>query len=456
MAKEELKRGLGLGGAVSILMGYVIGASIFILIGPIAFKTGPAIWVTYLIASLPAVFMCFTSAQIGSTLPVAGANYVLVSRTMGPFWGFMTVWTIMITTLIGIPLVAYGFAEYLGFFIPGLPPMETAIAVTVLFGIINIIGISFTGWIQNLMVVVMMVALAIFGIGGVFFVKPENITPLMPNGFSPVVMAAIPAYFSYVGFMVIAELGEEIKRPSRTIPLAILIAFVAVTIAYFLTTFVLTGILPYGSLENTKAAVAEASKTFLPYGVVAFISIGAIMAAFTTVNGILATSPRELFALARDKVMPGWLAKTSDLLKTPWVSIGVVTLLGVIGILLGQSIEKYAFITVMGVMVFSLLIGVGSLKIKKKLPDHYKRASFTLKGFWYWFFPIGVIFFAVVYILLGFVEDPVSVGIFMGAVVLGAILFVERRWRLKRSGINMIDIFQKDLQGVLKRAKQPD
>ncbi len=456
MATDELKRGLGLGGAVSILIGYVIGASIFILIGPIAFKTGPALWVTYLIASLPAIFMCFTAAQIGSTLPVAGANYVLVSRTMGPFWGFMTVWTIMITTLIGIPLIAYGFAEYLGFFIPGLPPMGTAIAVTVLFGIVNIIGISFTGWIQNLMVVLMMVALAIFGVAGLFFVKPENIVPLMPNGFSPVVMAAIPAYFSYVGFMVLAELGEEIRKPSRTIPLAIMISFLAVTVAYLLTTFVLTGILPYGTLGGTKAAVAEAARVFLPYWLVAFISVGAIMAAFTTVNGILATSPRELFALARDGVMPGWLAATSKAFKTPWVSISVVTLLGVVGILLGQSIEKYAFITVMGVMVFSLLIGIASLRIKKKLPDHYKRAAFKLKGFWYWFFPIGVLFFALVYVLLGFVEDPLSVGIFMGAVVLGAILFLERRWRLKKAGVDMVDVFGKDVQGVLKRAKESD
>ncbi len=456
MAKEELKRGLGLGGAVSILMGYVIGASIFILIGPIAFKTGPAIWVTYLIASVPAIFICFTSAQIGSTLPVAGANYVLVSRTMGPFWGFMTVWTIMITTLIGIPLVAYGFAEYLGFFIPGLPPMGTAVAVTILFGIVNIIGISFTGWVQNLMVILMMVALAIFGIAGLFFVKPENITPLMPNGFSPVVMAAIPAYFSYVGFMVLAELGEEIRKPSRTIPLAILISFFAVLIAYFLTTFVLTGILPYGTLEGTKAAVSEAAKTFLPYWLVAFISVGAILAAFTTVNGILAANPRELFALARDKVMPGWLARTSSIFKTPWVSIAVVTLLGVLGVLLGQSIEKYAFVTVMGVMVFTLLIGIGSLRLRRKLPDHYKRAAFKLKGFWYWFFPIGAIFFAVVYILLGFVEDPVSVGIFMGAIVLGVILFAERRWRLKRAGVLMSEIFEKDVHGVLKRAKESE
>jgi APA family basic amino acid/polyamine antiporter len=456
MAKDELKRGLGLGGAISILIGYVIGASIFILIGPIAFKTGPALWVTYLIASLPAIFMCFTSAQIGSTLPVAGANYVLVSRTMGPFWGFMTVWTIMITTLIGIPLVAYGFAQYLGFFIPGLPPMGTAIAVTVLFGIINIIGISVTGWIQNLMVIVMMLALAIFSIVGVFHVHPENIKPLMPNGFSPVVIAAIPAYFSYVGFMVLAELGEEIRKPSKNIPLAILIAFFAVLVAYLLTTFVLTGILPYSTLDTTEAAVAAAAKTFLPYGVVAFISVGAIVAAFTTVNGILATSPRELFALGRDKVLPGWLATTSKALKTPWIAISVVTLLGIIGILLGQSIEKYAFITVMGVMVFSFLIGIGSLRIRKKLPDHYKHAAFTLKGFWYWFFPIGVLFFAAVYILLGFVEDVVSVGIFMGAILLGGLLFVERRWRLKRSGIDMVDIFEKDLEGVLKRAKESE
>jgi APA family basic amino acid/polyamine antiporter len=452
MTEDSLRRGLGLGSTVAIIVGYVIGASIFVLIGPLAFKTGPGLWVTYLLASIPALFMCFTSSQLGSALPVTGANYVVVSRTMGPFWGYMTVWAMMITTLIGVPLVAYGFADYLSFFVEGLPPMPTAIVITLIFGAINILGVKVMGWVQNIMVLIFMAAIVVFGLGGLMNIDPVNITPLNPNGWGAIVMAAIPAYFSFVGFMVITEMGGEIKNPARNIPRAILVGFIVVLVAYFLVTFSLTGILDWKSLENTNAAVAEASKMFLPGWVTLLIEIGALVAAFTTINAIIATGSRDIYAMAKDRVFPSWLAAASPTLKTPYAAIGVITLLAIIGILLGAEIVQYAFITVMGVMAIHLKVALAVIRMKKRLPDHYEKAPFKLKGFWRVFWPAGVIVIAVIYILLGFAEAPVSVGVFFIAYLLGGLLFVERRWRLKRHGIDMAKIFEKDVDDVVASA----
>jgi APA family basic amino acid/polyamine antiporter len=318
------------------------------------------------------------------------------------------------------------------------------------------------------MVLIFMAALLVFGVSGIFNGDPQNMVPLFPNGsFSPVLMAAIPAYFSYVGFLVIVELGEEIKKPSRNIPIAILISFLVVLVIYFIVTFSLTSVLDWQSIVTDKelltegkyysiTAVIDASRLMLPGWLVMFIYIGAIFAAFTSINGILATSPREVFALARDRVFPGWLAFTSAKLKTPYLAIALVTLLSVIGILLGAGILEYAVVTVMGVMLISILIAVGVIRLKKKLPDHYERAPYKLKGFWRFFWPVGMIVIAVIYILLGFYLSLVSVAVFFAAVALGALLYLERRWRLKKTGIDMVDIFEKDIDGILKKVGESD
>lgn len=445
MTEGELKRGLGLGSAISIVLGYTIGISIFILIGPLAYKTGPALWLTYLMASVPALFVCFVYAQIGSALPVDGANYVLVSRTLGPFWGFMTVWAFMITTLIGIPMVAYGLAEYMLLFFPKLPLMGTAIAMTLLFGLINVLGVTLMGWIQNIMVIFFMLVLLVFGLGGLFNIDPNNIKPMMPNGFGPVFMAAIPAYFSFVGFNVLVELGEEIKNPARNIPRAILISFISVIIVYMIVTFTLTAVMPWQGLEKMQGAVAVAAGTFLPGWVVTLIKIGAIMAALTTLNAILATTPREVFALARDGIFPRWLAKVGTRFNAPYVSIILVTLMGVVGILIGAGIVEYAFVTVMGVMILSLLAAIGTIRLKKKMPDHYETAPYKHRGFQRIFWPAGVIVISLIYILLGLVEAPLSVGIFILALLAGILVYFHRVSRLKKRGITLEEIFAKKI-----------
>ena len=149
---QHLERTIGLAGTVSTLIGYVIGASIFILPGELAASSGPAIALSYLLAAVPAVFCCFVSAQIGSVFPVSGANYVAVSRVISPFAGFLMVWVLMAALIVGVPLVAYGFADYLAFFLPALNRTLVAAAAVVFFVCINIRGTRVSVWSQSAMV----------------------------------------------------------------------------------------------------------------------------------------------------------------------------------------------------------------------------------------------------------------------------------------------------------------
>ena len=163
---NKLERTISLPGAVSTLIGYVVGASIFVLVGPLAGDAGPALWLAYLMAAIPAVFVCFTSAQMASILPVTGANYVAASRTLSPFWGFMMVWTVVVTTAVGQALLAYGFAEYLSYLVGDINIMLTALAIVLVFGVLNYVGVKLSVAVQLIMVVEFILALLIFGIGG--------------------------------------------------------------------------------------------------------------------------------------------------------------------------------------------------------------------------------------------------------------------------------------------------
>lgn len=453
MAQAELKRGLGLFGASAILIGYVVGASIFITTGPLAYKTGPALWLTFLIASIPAIFMCFTVVQVGCALPVSGANYVLISRTQGAYAGFWVVCAYVIGMAVVFPVSSYGFAGYLGLFIPGLNPMVTAIGLILFLMIINILGINIAGWVQAVLTGFFLLALLLFGVGALFNINPDNLVPFAPKGFGPVIEEAIPAYFSFVGFMVIVEISEEIKNPGKNIPRVLLIGFFAILIVYGLVAFGLTAVLPWESLEGDETAVATAAATFYPAWLVRLISIGAIFASFTTINGFLATTPRVLLAFGRDRIFPKWMGNISSRFKTPYIAIIIIAAAGIFGVSMGMGVLKYAFISVSAVMVYHLMIAIGVLRLRKKLPHLYERSPVKLKGFWYYFWPIGTIVISIAYLALGILVDPKSLAIFFGLTCLVSLIFFERRWRFEKKGMNIKEVFEKDLDGVLKRAE---
>ncbi|MEZ5980696.1 MAG: hypothetical protein R3C54_00095 [Parvularculaceae bacterium] len=133
-------RTIGLFGAVITLVGFVVGASIYILPGAIAASAGPGVVISYGIACLLALFSCIVAAQIGVAYPASGASFVIIGRLVSPFIGFLLVWMMIGAAAVAIALLGYGFADYVGVWISGGHRSLIGGGVIILFTIVNLLG----------------------------------------------------------------------------------------------------------------------------------------------------------------------------------------------------------------------------------------------------------------------------------------------------------------------------
>src|SRR5690625_537762 len=134
------KRTMGFVTATAMLIGTVIGASVFIVPGALAASAGPAVWLTYLIGAILILFAAVMFAQIGSVMPVTAANYRLTASTVNGTWGFLYIWVFGIANIFLVPIMALTAAEYLGVFHPSLNSMPVAVGLVVVSGVVMLGG----------------------------------------------------------------------------------------------------------------------------------------------------------------------------------------------------------------------------------------------------------------------------------------------------------------------------
>lgn len=444
MEARKLERSIGLIGAAATLVGYVVGASIFILPGELAPTTGPALFFSFVIASVPALLSCFITAQIGCAYPESGAPYVAASRNLSPFFGFMLVWSLLMGATIGIPLIAYSFADYLAFFVADLNTRAVALGTIVFFAVINLLGARISVRAQALMVLGFVSALLVFGLGGLPHVEAHNLRPMFPNGFSPVLGAAIPAYFSFVGFSMIADLAGEVDRPGWTIPRALAIAFVSILFFYILVPFTLVGIVPWDELGAMKASVAEASRLFTPGFVASLISVGALLAAATSLNGILLAISRDVYALAEDRIFPSRLGELYGRHRIPSAAIVTVAAVGLLGTAVGATITRYAVAAVMAIMLLQILSAAAVFALPRRSPERFENAAFQLSPFWRVLCSGGLVAISLLFIGLGIAQDSSAARVFVVLFLLGAAYYGARKASLRRRGLRIEDVLRKD------------
>jgi APA family basic amino acid/polyamine antiporter len=378
LTTQTLSRSVGFWSASFIVTGYVVGATIFILPGSLAPDTGPAVFIAYALAAIPAVIAGFVMAQIGSAVPVSGSIFILVRDALSPLAAFFYLWIVVSMGAVVIPLVAFGFADYLGHFLPGLDTRIVAALLVLLFVALNAFGMNVVTTVQNVMVVAFIGALLLFGIGGIAAGDPDNLRPLFPKGHWAVSIAAITAYFSYTGVFVIAEIAGEVRDPGRNIPRAILFAFVLIIIVYTVVPLALMMVVPWNEQGNTSMPVVAASARFLPDGLVTVIAVSALLAGATTVNGILMGLSRDLYQGARNGLFPSVLAGVNEKSRVPGRAVAVVGALAIVGVAIGGSITSYAQLALIGLMIIQVLTGIALIRMPTAMPDAYRESRFRL------------------------------------------------------------------------------
>ena len=427
---DTLQRHIGLGGAVFTLVGYVIGASIFVLPGQLSAQVGPGLVLSYAVAGGLAVLACLASAHLGGQFPVSGAIYVAIGKAIGPRAAFISMWLLLLAVGVGIPLVAYGMVDYLAYFWPGVPRVLTAVAIVLFFGVINLFPVRQAVLAQTVMTVALLVIIYAFGGAAIPHIEWSRFSPLLPNGVGAMLLAAVAAYFSFLGFMVIADIAEEIKDPDRTIPRALILSFAIVAVAYVLIAVAVPGLLDWRTLGTVPAPVASAAETFLSPAAANFIAVAAILAAATSVHGILLVHSRDVFALARDSVFPESVARLSGG-GIPARAVVLLTALGVLGTLLGRTIFDYAVLSALSIMLIQAMAGYSLLRLPVN-PARFGLGERTRKVV-----GIGFILTSTLFGVLGAAQRPGLALAFAGVTGLGFLYYGVRGRVLARRGLNL-------------------
>ena len=454
MTTVRLERKVGLAGAVFLMVGNVVGASIFILPGTLAGIAGPAIFIAYLIAIVPAFFNTLVAAQVGSILPVSAADYVFTSTVLHPLLGFLKVWAAMLGALVGGPILAYGFADYFAFFAPDVNRVTIACLIVISIMIINLMGIRSSVKIQMVMVSLFVSALLILAIGGLFYIDGELLTPIAPLGWGAVLAAAVPAYYSYTGFTMLLSITEEIKNPVRNVPLITLYTFLIVAFIYTSVTFVVPGLIHWQELGLIVAPLSAAAAVFLPEWYSTAITVAALFAAGTSINMIIITVSRSFFAVARNRIWPQIFNRVSRHTGEPDTTILLVGVIILIGIGLQGNIAQYASVSVIGWMLYGIIWGVALVRLPKMLPDHYNNAQFKLSKSWLWVTAAANILIGILFIFIAVRDNTGPAMGYFFLLSLGAVYYYFRQKILAKEGVSLEALLKNETDEATRATRE--
>ncbi|OYT57372.1 MAG: hypothetical protein B6U76_01255 [Desulfurococcales archaeon ex4484_217_2] len=376
---SQLKKELGLLEVISITSGSVIGAGIFVVTGLATKYSGNMIWLAYLLGGIPTFFTGLAFAILAGAMPYEGGSLFYTTRFVSPFWGFLTAWGKWMGYIGPICITALAFPRYVSFLVK-VPELPVALLAVFAFFMLNYVGIKLSGWVQDAMFITLVGGMFAFIILGFPHVDLNlAAVPDTPLGIYGVAYAAALAFFSYTGFGVAIEPGEEVKNPERNLPLGIILGVFLVVAIYALLSFVCVGVMPWKEFAAAEAPVAEAAARFLPFSAAAFIAIVGIMAILTSQNGFQIVGSRLLYAFARDGLVPRVLAKIHPRFGTPHLALLATVLIGVGLILSGKGIEFAAGVANIGFLASYALVCLAALNFARKYPERYSKAPFKLR-----------------------------------------------------------------------------
>jgi len=374
----ELKRTLNFFDATAIGIGAIIGAGIFVVLGIAVGYAGPAVVISMIIAGTVALFTAISFAELSSAIPKEGGTYQYAYEMINPFVAFISGNMWLFAQTVAGSAVCLGFASYLIGLFPhpakitiltlqvstvNIVAVLAALALTTL----NLRGIKQSARFNNILVVTKILILALFVIVGSFQVTTQNYSNFTPNGFFGILQGAAFIFFAYLGFGRIAALGEEVKNPKRTLPLAILLALGVSMLVYIATGLVATGLVTYKTLGTSSSPIAAAAKATGSTPLFAVVSLGALVATLSVLLTNLLGLSRVSFTIARNGQYPKALAKVHPKLGTPYLSILITgALMAILAFV--SDLRETAAITSFSMLTTHIILHSSAIRLRKKNP----------------------------------------------------------------------------------------
>ena len=331
----ELKRQLGLLDSTMINVGTIIASAIFIVPSAIALQLHaslPTILV-WIVGGLVSLLGALSVAELGAAMPQAGGQYVYLTEAYGPVWGYLYGWTSgVVINPASIAAIAVGFATYFGFFVPLADAGIKAVAVVSIVALtaLNCLGVRLGAITQNVLTLIKMGLLAVLIVAG--FVLPggsvANLSPLWPPApvgslIAPFGVAMVAALWAYDGWIEITYVGSEVKDPERTLPRSIVLSTLIGMALYCLVTASFAYVLSPARMAASSLVASDAAQVTMGRAGAALVAVAIMTATLGSNNGIVLTAARVPYAMARDGVLPRWLAGVHPRFLTPVPSLVV-------------------------------------------------------------------------------------------------------------------------------------
>jgi amino acid transporter/nucleotide-binding universal stress UspA family protein len=366
---EELAKDLGLVSAMTIGIGTMIGAGIFVLPGVAAQQAGPVVVVSFVVGGIIAMVNALSISELGTAMPKAGGGYYYVNRALGPMFGSIAGLGDWMGLAFASAFYSIGFGQYLTTLAP-IPSVLFlsdiqigALLAGAVFVAINYIGAKETGGIQTIIVFTLLAILGVFAVAGWFSFDYATLISeggLSPFGTGAILPATALVFVSFLGYAKIATVAEEMKNPGRNLPIAIIGSVGIVTVIYAILVTIMLGVVPWPDL-SLDAPVADAARVAFPGGLAGIaatiMTLGALLATASSANASILSSARINFAMGRDKIVTNWLNAIHPNYATPYRSIALTG--GMILVLiafLGRDLEILAkAASVLHLMVYALM-----------------------------------------------------------------------------------------------------
>ncbi len=287
-----------------------MGAGIFSILGVVAEVSGTAMWLSFVIGGIVALFSAYSYAKLGARFPSAGGavEFLVQGFGDGVLSGGINIY-MWIGYIIALALYAHGFAGYFATFFPQytspLFGKAAAAGIVILFTAINFIGAGMVGRSETFIVAVKLVILLLFSVVGMFFIHPAYLSPSDWPHLSGIMFGAGVLFIGYEGFGLITNAAEDMADPKKLLPRALYMSVFGVIIIYILVSVAVLGNLHINEIVGAKDyALAQAAKPFLGMLGFKFIAIGALFSTASAINATLFGSANVSYMLAKDGELP--------------------------------------------------------------------------------------------------------------------------------------------------------
>jgi amino acid transporter len=375
-ASTRLPRRLGALGATGTIIGIMVGSGIFRIPSSVAtlLPSPTAFMLVWVVGGLFALTGALVVGELSAMFPVPGGHYIHLREGTGPLSAFIFAWS-SVVLLRPVALGALGlvFASYLGSLIPALAPYERGIAMALILavGIVNYRSVAASGALVTALSAIKVLALAAMSVGIYLAVPaavqaaPGALPPSTPHSFG---LALVTVMWTYSGWGSTTSIAGEVRNAERVMPRVLAGGVIFVVMLFLSINAAYLHALPMSAIAASKTVAADAAANAFGVAGGRMISLVVVVATLGTIQAMMLSSPRMLFALGEDTPVLAKLATVHRTYQTPGVAVLVTAVMGV-GYLTTNSFEQLAGNYVLGSWPFYVLSVIGLFRLRRLRPD---------------------------------------------------------------------------------------